>query len=131
MKGHVVKVQSMPERAIRQRRKGGRRVKSCAQDGGFRMTTGVFDKCGNDLTRGLSMSSQRDTDGVEKRSLRLGHRIDGQLLIRGLCNQVRKLFSDCHGAFLSRTRCWCRDLAIFLDLHQWILGSLLVFELPF
>src|SRR6266542_1226803 len=49
VKGHVVKVQGMPERAIRQGREGGRCVKRCAQDGGFLMTTGVFDKCGNDL----------------------------------------------------------------------------------
>ena len=40
---------SMPERAIRQGRKRGRCVKRCAQDGGCLMTTGVFDKCGNDL----------------------------------------------------------------------------------
>src|SRR4030095_9656310 len=60
VKSHVVKVQSMPERAISQGCKGGRCVKRCAQDGGFVMTTGVFDKCGNDLARGLSMSGQRN-----------------------------------------------------------------------
>src|SRR5262245_66217723 len=92
MKGHVVKVQSMPERAIRQRRKSGRRVKSCAQDGSFRMTTGVFDKCGNDLTRGLSMSGQGDADGIEKRSLCLGHRTAGKLFRGGFRYQVGKLF---------------------------------------
>src|SRR4030095_8110190 len=77
MKGHVVKVQGMPERTIRQGRKSGRCVKRCAQDGGLRMTTGVLDKCGNDLARGLSMSGQRDADGVEKRPLCLGHRTGG------------------------------------------------------
>ena len=96
MKGYVVKVQSMPERAIRQGCKGGRCVKRRAQDGGLLMATGVFDKCGNDLARGLSMSGQRDADDVEKRPLCMGHRTGGQLLIRGLRNQLREPFSDCH-----------------------------------
>ena len=58
MKGHVVKVQGMPQRTIRQSRKSGRRVERCAQDGGCLMTTGIFDKGGNDLARDFSMSGQ-------------------------------------------------------------------------
>src|SRR5262249_27976339 len=110
MKSHVVKVQSMPQRTIRQGRKSGRCVERCAQDGGFLTTTGVFDECGNDLARGLSMSGQRDADGVEKRSLRLAHRTGGELLIRGFRYQVRELFSDRHGAVPPKDTLRCRDL---------------------
>jgi hypothetical protein len=86
VKGHVVKVQSMRERAIRQGRKGGRCRMRCAYDGGFPMTTGGFDESGNDLTCGLAMSGQRNADGVEKRPLCLGYRIGREPLVRRLRN---------------------------------------------
>src|SRR4029450_2538228 len=123
VKSHVVKVQRLPARAICQGRKGGRCVNRCTQDGGFVMTTGVFDKCGNDLARGLAMSGQRNADGVEKRPLCLGHRTDGQLLIWDLRNQARKLFSDCHRAFPPEHKLRCRDLLCLPGLASVGLGE--------
>jgi choline dehydrogenase-like flavoprotein len=59
----------------------------------------------------VGQGSRAPTYRFEQRPLCLGYRTGGQSLIRGLRNQVRKLFSDCHRAFLPRIRCArCVDL---------------------
>src|SRR5262245_10228116 len=94
------------------------------------MTTGVFDKCGNDLTRGLSMSGQGDADCVESA------RFAWLTTLTGSCSYVVSAIkcASCSVIAMGRSSQGCavgEGICTIIGLASVGLGRLLVFKLLF